>query len=86
MRLVFLLRKKVTPELRIDKIFRKVHHKIPHETSERDREMKEKLHQIRMTILKKRTGEINNFFAEREINAERLKIAKIENEMRILQN
>lgn len=65
---------------------KKVHHQIPYETSERDREMKEKLHQVRLKILKKELEiKENQFFAEIEINTERLKAAKAENEMRVLQ-
>lgn len=55
-------------------------------TSKRDREMKEELHEIRIKILKKELEiKENQFFAELEINTERLKAAKAESKMRILQ-
>jgi len=81
-----VLRKKITPELHTDKRSKKVHQQIPYETSEQNREMKEELHQVRMKILKKEleTKE-NQFFAEIEINTERLKAVKAENEIRVLQ-
>lgn len=83
---VSMLRKTITPELRTDKRLKKIHHQIPHETSERDQEMKEELHEIRMKILKKELQmKENQFSVELEINTERLKTAKVENEMRILQ-
>jgi len=48
--------------------------------------MKEEVHKIRMKILKKELElKENQFFAELEINAERLKAVKVENEIRILQ-
>lgn len=59
---------------------------IPHETSERDRDMKEEIHETRMKILKKELEiKENQFFAELEINAERLKLVKVENDIKILQ-
>lgn len=82
---VSMLRKTITPELRTDKR-KKVQQQIPHETSERDQEMKKELHEIRMKILKKELEiKENQFFAELEINTERLKAAEAESEMRILQ-
>lgn len=82
---VSVLRKIITPELRTDKK-KKVQQQIPHKTSERDREMKEELHEIRIKILRKELEiKENQFFTELEINTERLKAAKAESEMRILQ-
>ncbi|XP_071634240.1 uncharacterized protein [Temnothorax longispinosus] len=82
---VGMLRKKITPELRTNKRLKKIHQQISHETSERDREMKKELHEIRMNILKKELEiKENQFFVEREINTERLKAAKVESETRVL--
>lgn len=81
-----MLKKKITPELRTGKRLKRVHQEISHETSKRDREMKEELHEIRKEILKKELEiKENQLFAELEINTERLKTVKVENEMRTLQ-
>ncbi|XP_018303522.1 myb/SANT-like DNA-binding domain-containing protein 4 [Mycetomoellerius zeteki] len=84
---VSMLKKKITPELRTGKRLKKLHQPLGmHETSGRDREMKEELHQLRINILKKELEiKEKQFFAEIEINTERLKTAKVEGEMRVLQ-
>lgn len=80
---VNMLRRTLTPELRINKKLKKSQQMT--QTSERDQEMKEELHEMRMKILKKELEiKENNFFAELEINTERLKAAKFESEMRQL--
>ncbi|XP_039310342.1 uncharacterized protein LOC105201294 [Solenopsis invicta] len=81
---VSVLKKKITPELRTVKKLKKIHQQISHESSKR--EMKEELQEIRKKILKKELEiKENQFFAELEINAERLKTTKVESEMRLLQ-
>lgn len=80
---VSMLRKTITPELRINKKLKKSHQIT--QASERDQEMKEELHDIRMKILKKEFEiKENNLFAELEINTKRLKAATLETEMKEL--
>ncbi|XP_070160053.1 myb/SANT-like DNA-binding domain-containing protein 3 [Polyergus mexicanus] len=83
---VSILRKIIAPELRTNKRLKKMHQQIPHETSDRDQDMKEELHEIRMKILKKELEiKESQFFADLELNEKRLKAATVENEIRVLQ-
>ncbi|KAM0734553.1 hypothetical protein ACS0PU_011372 [Formica fusca] len=74
---VSILRKTIAPELRTNKRLKKMH---------RDQDMKEELHETRMKILKKELEiKENQFFADLELNEERLKAATVEKEVRVLQ-
>lgn len=79
------MRKTIAPELRTNKKLKKMQ-VIPHETSERDQDMKEEVHETRIKILKKELEiKENQLFAELEINAERVKVIKAEKEIKVLQ-
>lgn len=81
-----MLKKRITPELRTQKGLNKTHKQVPYEPSTREKEMKEELHEIRMKLLKKELEmKENQFFAELEINTEKLKVTQVDYEIKLVQ-
>lgn len=87
---VSILRKRTTPELRTNKRLKQTHKFTEYgnveRDVERDRQMKEELHALRIKILKMELQiKESQAFADLEINTEKLKAIKAETEMRIVQ-